>query len=78
MDHLDTWWDFDSGLSLESSEEDNGEVTAIPLFLGLEQNPNNVRYVPIEFEAPPADMGMVLMWTISVMSIILVVLAVVS
>lgn len=81
MDKVDTWWDFDSGISIER-DDDLGEDSSIgPLFLGLELAPSNVRYVPTTFSQEllaEADYGAIIGMTLTVMSVILVLLIAVS
>jgi len=81
MDKVDTWWDFDSGISIER-DDDLGEDSSIgPLFLGLELAPLNVRYVPTTFSQEllaEADYGAIIGMTLTVMSVILVLLIAVS
>jgi len=81
MDKVDTWWDFDSGISIER-DDDLGEDSSIgPLFLGLELAPSNVRYVPTNFSQEllaEADYGAIIGMTLTVMSVILVLLIAVS
>jgi len=81
MDKVDTWWDFDSGISIER-DDDLGEDSSIgPLFLGQELAPSNVRYVPTTFSQEllaEADYGAIIGMTLTVMSVILVLLIAVS
>jgi|ERR1711909_38057 len=74
MDNLDSWWDFDSGISIESNDDESEESTSLPIFLGLERHPSNARYVPSIPSVSEMDHGMVVVGALAVMSVMLVLL----
>merc|ERR1711928_137861 len=74
MDNLDSWWDFDSGISIESNDDESEESTSLPIFLGLERHPSNARYAPSIPSVSEMDHGMVVVGALAVMSVMLVLL----
>jgi len=68
MEDQDSWWDFDSGISSEWSEEDNGETST----------PAKPRYVPSIISDVETDYGLVIGTTLAILCVILVLLAAVG